>query len=376
MIFTLEALQAEKGDSLILHFGKVDAPRFIIIDGGPDTVYENALKPRLEQLREKFKNTNDEKLDLEMVMVSHIDDDHINGILQWFEELEEDELPYNIRTLWFNSFDDAIGNLNKELKSHLAALTTKSAPESSRPVVASVNQGRNLRKVTDKIGIGFNDGFLGLVMAPDNAEDAVLKVGANLKFHVLCPSRKRLENLGKEWELKIKKMKDKAKVAAFSDRSIANLSSIVVLAEFSGKRMLLTGDARGDDILFGLENAGLLKDGKIHVDLLKFPHHGSNRNMNGKFLQKVTADHYVISANGEHDNPDPEIFEWLAEARGADTHSIHITNEKLREPKKKKDIERIVKQAINDNPSPNRKVVFRGEEALSVKVNLLEPVMF
>ena len=34
-LFTLEAIKAKHGDSLILHYGKEDDPRFILIDGGP-----------------------------------------------------------------------------------------------------------------------------------------------------------------------------------------------------------------------------------------------------------------------------------------------------------------------------------------------------
>ena len=33
-LFTLEAVRAKHGDSLILHYGPEDAPRFILIDGG------------------------------------------------------------------------------------------------------------------------------------------------------------------------------------------------------------------------------------------------------------------------------------------------------------------------------------------------------
>ena len=50
-------------------------------------------------------------------------------------------------------------------------------------------------------------------------------------------------------------------LAAFVDKSVPNLSSIVVLAELGGKSMLLTGDARGDKILEGMELAGLLETG-------------------------------------------------------------------------------------------------------------------
>ena len=36
----------------------------------------------------------------------------------------------------------------------------------------------------------------------------------------------------------------------------------------------------------------------MHVDVLKMPHHGSDRNMDRAFLERITADHYVFSGNG------------------------------------------------------------------------------
>ncbi len=106
-----------------------------------------------------------------------------------------------------------------------------------------------------------------------------------------------------------------------------NLSSIVVLAELGGKSILLTGDARGDKILEGMELVGLIeKDGKRHVDILKVPHHGSDNNMETIFFQRVTADHYVFSGDGEHGNPERATLEMLLEARGDDAeYQIHLT---------------------------------------------------
>ena len=79
MIFSLEALEAQHGDCLILHYSSNHRPRFIVIDGGPDTVYRDRLRPRLEQIREKWGTGEDRFLNLDMLMVSHIDDDHINA---------------------------------------------------------------------------------------------------------------------------------------------------------------------------------------------------------------------------------------------------------------------------------------------------------
>ena len=50
MIFTLEALPAEEGDCLLLHWGTVAKPKIALIDGGPGRVYEDHLRPRLEEI--------------------------------------------------------------------------------------------------------------------------------------------------------------------------------------------------------------------------------------------------------------------------------------------------------------------------------------
>ena len=122
MPFTLEALQAEKGDSLIVHYGDAAKPRFLVIDGGPKDVFRKSLEPRLGQLRKKWAAQSE--LPLDMVMVSHIDDDHVRGVLDLFTKLarlEDDKqpLPYRISTLWHNSFDDILGNRTAELFSKL-----------------------------------------------------------------------------------------------------------------------------------------------------------------------------------------------------------------------------------------------------------------
>jgi hypothetical protein len=89
--------------------------------------------------------------------------------------------------------------------------------------------------------------------------------------------------------------------------------------------MLLTGDARGDHVLDALEAAGATKSGKLHVDILKLPHHGSIRNVEKDFFERITADHYVISANGRDGNPESETLELIATARGNDEFAVHLT---------------------------------------------------
>src|SRR5262249_55812253 len=91
--------------------------------------------------------------------------------------------------------------------------------------------------------------------------------------------------------------------------------------------ILLTGDARGDYIVEGLEDAGYLKEGRYSVDILKLPHHGSSRNCTEDLFKAVEAAHYVISANGKYDNPDTDTLCLIAEVRGeASDFTVHMTN--------------------------------------------------
>src|SRR4029453_2274998 len=44
--------------------------------------------------------------------------------------------------------------------------------------------------------------------------------------------------------------------------------------------------------------------------------HGSSNNLDLDFFERITADHYVFSGNGEHGNPERESLEMLLKARG------------------------------------------------------------
>ena len=149
---------------------------------------------------------------------------------------------------------------------------------------------------------------------------------------ILGPSQERVDKLRVEWAKALARA-DRAGAASLVsdaniDTSVTNLSSLIVLAEQADRRMLLTGDALGRHVIDGLQNAGFLdSNGRVHVELLKLPHHGSDRNNNAEFFQAVTADHYVISADGRDGNPDENTFRALVEVRGSDEYTIHLTND-------------------------------------------------
>jgi hypothetical protein len=338
-MLVLEALRARFGDALLLHFGTPDAPRLALVDGGPPGVWVDALRPRLDALRQERGLAAGTPLPIDLGMVSHMDADHISGILDFARKSRDlaasrQPVPWKIQRFWHNSFDDVLGNQDAALAAPASLLSPASLGDLLHPagslLLASVGQGRELRDLLKGLGLAGNPPFGGLVLAGH----APIQIG-NLKLTVVAPSRENLAALQDDWDKKVKPMLQKekdqptpgarAEIASYVDKSVYNLSSIVVLAEADGKRILLTGDGRGDHALQGLEAAGLLPGGTLELDVLKLPHHGSDRDVELGYFQALRAKHYVISADGKYENPDVDTLQMISKARPDDDFTIHLT---------------------------------------------------
>jgi Metallo-beta-lactamase superfamily len=368
MTFKLEAVKAEKGDALLLHYGKADKPALALVDGGPPGVYAEFLEPRLSELRKDLV-ADGEPLPLELVMVSHIDSDHIAGVLSLLKAIEKArdaraEEPYEIGRLWHNGF--------KKLAeaSDGSAAAIKASLSGERPkgeaVLASVGQGEDTSAVATKLGIPRNEETkLGpLVLAGESR-----KLPGGLELTVLGPSPQRVEDLRQKWAKEVEAKPEQLVPAALKE-TVYNLSSMIVLAEHGGKRILLTGDGVGEDILAGLDQEGLLDDGgRAHFDVLKMPHHGSDRNIKDPddFIEKVTADHYVISGNGEHGNPEPETLRMIAAARDGDAYDLWLTYRKGPEGLTKNVVDFLEEL---EQANPKATVHFPAEDELSITIEL------
>lgn len=361
MRFSLDVLRARKGDCLLLHYGTAETPGLVLIDGGPAGVYRPHLLPRLRAVAAARGLGEDEPVPIDVLMVSHVDDDHINGILEMTRALRDaDEAqrarPVEIFGLWHNGFDDVIGNRPEELLSGMARRLGPASTEGELPddldldlddddgrdakdvraslqVLSSIKQGAQLRRDAELLDLEVNADFGGgLIVAQEEAEPVPLD--DELAFTVAGPLAAEVEALQEKHDEWLEDLRKKGKtpedvLTAYVDASVANLSSLVFLAASGGRTMLLTGDARGDKVLDGLRLVGLLGPGAgdaLHVDVLKVPHHGSEHNVETDFFRRVTADHYVFSGDGEHGNPERATFEMLLAARGADApYTLHLT---------------------------------------------------
>lgn len=352
-VFSLEVLRARHGDCLLLHYGTNTEPKLALIDGGPKTVYKPFLRPRLEQLRRDRGLAQDTPLKIDLMMLSHIDEDHVFGLLELTEELLEakesnDPRIAEIEDLWHNTFDDIIDNdpteltravtarfgaasLSGDLTAHLDADDHTDAVVDTIKIVASVPQGRELRDNSDDLGIERNVEMNGkLMMASPKTKPFTM--GGGLSLTVAGPMLDEVQKLQKKHNDFLRDNPELAQritasaLARYADNSPYNLSSIVVLAKSGKKTILFTGDARGDKIMQGLELVKIIEPGgSLHVDVLKGPHHGSSNNVSLDFFKRITADHYVFSGDGDFGNPERATLEALVEARGEDPYEIHLT---------------------------------------------------
>ncbi|HWA50247.1 MAG TPA: MBL fold metallo-hydrolase [Dongiaceae bacterium] len=363
----LQIFQSEKGDCLLLE--SADGHR-ILCDGGMAGSMRKHVRAELEKLRKK-------KQKLDAVYISHIDQDHISGVLA----LLEDEVawrvhdhhkkngdavakpdvprPPEIKTIWHNSFSAQLGSLNKPVESLLAAaapslLATgvpelKEVGEELYDIATSIPEAIKVSRLAspDLLGIPLNKipgqtGKTKLLMRRPSGKP--FRIGA-MTLTILGPGNKELEDLRTGWktwldanEEAVKKIDRelKKKMDEFSNSSLApmpidlrdwngipdhkgvtapNIASLMFMVEENGKRLLLTGDSQQDFILTGLEETGFLANGHLHLDVHKVQHHGSEHNLDDKFVRIVSADHYVLCGNGQHENPDLTVIQKIFDSR-------------------------------------------------------------
>ncbi len=378
---TLKAVKAKYGDAMILTANGAT----VLIDGGPPGVFNKYLSKHIA----KLDQGGIDPPEIDLMMVSHIDSDHIAGILDLtgdMIEAEEDEArpPAKIHRAWLNSFSDTLVKNDLETKPAAAASAASVADAfdddddlanaidgHTKMVLSSVNQGRNLRRDLKALSIPINAMFANK-MAIAGAADPWEK--GDLKITVIGPTQKEVDRLKARWAKDLKKIlakeADKKAAAQSMDGSVFNLSSIVCIAEAGGKTILLTGDARGDTMQTWLEDRG----GPFEFDVFKLPHHGSDRNVTKPMFEKIKAKHYLVSGDGKHGNPEPAMFDMLFKARGDEDYTIHMTYspEELKTHKeyKKHNLGAALDAVLDAEPWRRGKLRFPGDGETSISLDL------
>lgn len=305
--FKIEVLAANEGDCLWIEYGDQENPHKILIDGGTSSTYDEALRQKLVKLDKDQRN-------FELLVITHVDDDHIAGILKL---LEDDQIDASFDEVWFNAYRhlpvEKLGPPQGELLTRLLLRKKKKMEEKNQFFKWNECFGGKAVSVGDQ---GFLD---------------VQSLKGGMKIRLVSPNDKTLEDLEPVWVEKCKAAKiiplkegeeppipeqleddedealggslDIEALAATSlekrlDKAEANGSSIAFIMEFMEKRVFLTGDAYSSILLEGIEKILPRNEDRLKVDAFKMPHHGSKANITKKLLDKIDCNRFIFSTNG------------------------------------------------------------------------------
>ncbi|HET7216741.1 MAG TPA: MBL fold metallo-hydrolase [Vicinamibacterales bacterium] len=365
----LTAFQSDKGDCLLLT--DTAGTRHILVDGGMSVSYNAHVAAAMGKLAATKKA-------LDVVYVSHIDQDHIGGVLKMLDdeaawrvhEFQKNKnknkkskpptvpRPPKVREIWHNAFHEQLKKNAGPIEEALAAVAPilagsdldKIRDEALRQseLITSIGEAiRVSRRVSDnQLNIPLNPRSDGKLMML-RKDQKPIKLG-DLTITVIGPTAAHLEQLQEEWntwlrstkgKAQLKKLQDAARrdeerlgasefdtltaslrlqAESFGDPSevtAPNLASLTLLVEDGATSVLLTGDARGDQIVDGLKSAGRLNGETMEVDVLKVPHHGSENNIDSDFVETVLARDYVFCGNGFSGNPNTDVIEMMFRRR-------------------------------------------------------------
>ena len=365
----LTAFQSDKGDCLLL---KNDAgTTHILVDGGMSVSYNAHVAAAMGKLRTARKK-------LDVVYVSHIDQDHIAGVLKMFDDEAAWRVhlfqkahsnpnskppkvprPPEVLELWHNGFHDQVPMNGKPIANQLSATAPVLAGSKNEAIrtealrqselATSIGEAIEVsRRISPKqLNIPLNPRSDGkLMMLRQNQQP--IEIG-DLKFTIIGPTSGHLKTLRQEWNTWLESVDGKKRLKTINEAAVRdqerlgtasefdsllksllvqaesfgdpdevttpNLASLTLLVEDATSSLLLTGDARGDQVVDGLKQAGRLVDGKFEVDVLKVPHHGSENNIDSDFVEAVIARHYVFCGNGSSGNPNHKVIEMMFRRR-------------------------------------------------------------
>lgn len=286
----IEILQAGTGDSIWVSHNKKN----IVIDGGKSTT---AIRTRYDQMPQ------DEIIDL--LVVTHIDSDHIAGIIALVKHMKENGETHRLKQVWFNF------------------------PKKEEADEYSVDEGNELTSLLLEIdGLCWNNNTSKLL-------GSMIEVG-DIKLYVLAPDHdvadeykpKDPDELGvcsDDWYIDLRTLIDNVDDDD-TDEGGHNSQSIIILAECEGKKLLLPGDSTTKELCDALQRYNKTSGASLELDFMKLPHHGSTRNVTKNILNEVTCSNFIISTkkNNKYYFPNKETIAKLIRYRDSADKAINV----------------------------------------------------
>jgi beta-lactamase superfamily II metal-dependent hydrolase len=309
-MYYIHLLPASFGDAILIEYGDT-SKKYILIDGGPYFNFE-ILEKSIQKIAPDLKT-------LELLVVTHIDIDHIDGVIML---LNQKKIPFAIKEIWYNGFEEM---------------------QTQQMDILGVVQGEYLTALIKEKNIPHNTKFNGkAIVVKDYNHLPEITLADGMVLTLLGPNIQGLEAMREKWKVQTKDIGDEATILkrlqvdkryeeqiddllgdlsledlqntlVKADKSEANGSSIAFVATYKNKSCLLVGDLFTDHLQKGID-ALIKKRGtkKLVVDAWKLAHHGSKKSTLETLMQKIETKNILISSDGKrYHHPDKETIAKL-----------------------------------------------------------------
>ena len=292
-------LEANHGDCILISFNYDGLKRNILVDSGVSKTYEYIIsgRPKDGALKKLFIELKDNGEFIDLLVITHVDDDHIGGILKYFSSTDFDS--NMIKKVWFNS-----GQLINEYFQENDENKNEQELDEFDNTNTSINQG-----VTFETKLESNEIWdRKLIKSSDDELDEI-----GVKFKILSPNDEKLKKLLVKWEKEShssltswdtdynKTIEELIQNDEFKeDTSIHNGSSIAFILEIENKRMLFLGDSHPSLIVVKLKEFDISIENKLALEFVKLSHHASKANTSYGLLELLSCKKFIILTDGNY----------------------------------------------------------------------------
>lgn len=330
----IKLFPALNGDCILVDTHK----ELFLIDGGYVNTFQKYLKSEFEDQTKAGRK-------LSHLIVTHIDRDHISGIVKLLEKNNQSKI-IEIENVWHNSyrqiqeFDMPIDAYESAIAKSTDLFPVKSylKEEGSGPKDISAEQGSTLAALIAQGNYGWNREFSNKAVSIDSIN--IVKISDDITLRLLSPNNEKLTQLARYWRKELYKLGYSAKLGAKSpfddafefllamgkspnpllakdishsqvdlerlsatvyeeDTTPTNGSSISFILEYKDLKLLFLADSHPSVIVESLKTHFKEDPFPIKFDLIKISHHGSNANTSTGLLNLIDSARYVISTNGK-----------------------------------------------------------------------------
>jgi beta-lactamase superfamily II metal-dependent hydrolase len=289
-------LPAFHGDSVLIKTFDENSNEFIIlVDGGTAQTFRYTLKQELEGISR-----------INILILTHIDSDHIGGLLSFFKSSLMDTVI--IDEIWINHPE--LVEINKgELISvkqadNLKNLIAEKKPESKLfQIVASC-------QIMNRSGLNFT------FLSP--TREVISELYCKWETGALQESQGTKVDISSNIKTYSQSLEELNRISFAPNKSIVNdiynASSIAFLLSCPDTSLLMLGDSRPEVISQELKKHGYSEKNPLIVEFVKISHHGSLNNTSQDLLNLIRCNNFLISTNGgtaQHRHPSRETIARL-----------------------------------------------------------------